>query len=199
MADAVLGTTIAQLDPCPVPCSVLRYGRNVQIDDFKNNNAVINGSPRANFWSALFQSNLNFRFEFDDSLGRHICRNCNPRPGEHALYVPAGPTGSTGEAYALVALLPNLNQNGYVLLIARTNMESTEEAGEFLISPERYLARLRKVGIDPLGPPRYFEILLKVDAMAGTSEHYILRSLPRVFSRTPWHSADPSDVSWRTG
>src|SRR5258708_14410643 len=77
--------------------------------------------------------------------------------------------GGSGEAYAVVAFVPNVNGNGHVLLIAGTTAEGTEAAGEFITDEKRAAAALKAIGIDPAGPPRYFEILLEARTIAGSA------------------------------
>ncbi len=85
--------------------------------------------------------------------------------------------GESGEAYAVVAFVPNVNGEGHVLLIAGTTAEGTEAAGEFITDEARASAALKAIGIDPAGPPRYFEILLEAKAIAGSaSQSTILAS-----------------------
>jgi hypothetical protein len=123
------------------------------------------------FWGELFQDKLNFRIEYDELLAQHICRNRSPRQGEQSVYMLAGTTGATGDAYAVVAFLPNEENAGHILLIAGTNMEATEGAGEFVINPQ-LPESLRSIGINPAGAPRNFEILLRVKAVAGSPHQF---------------------------
>jgi hypothetical protein len=68
----------------------------------------------------------------------------------------------------MVALVPNVNGNGNVLLVGGTTAEGTEAAGEFITDDARTSGALKSIGIDPAGPPRYFEFLLEVKAIAGS-------------------------------
>jgi hypothetical protein len=85
--------------------------------------------------------------------------------------------GDSGKAYALVALVPNVNGNGHALLVGGTTAEGTEAAGDFITDDTRTVAALKSLGIDPAGSPRYFEFLLEVKAIAGSgSQSTILAS-----------------------
>jgi hypothetical protein len=110
---------------------------------------------------------LSFEFDIDDHR-RGLIRNRTPRPGEQAVYSMTTRAGESGEAYAVVAFLPNLTGSGSVLLVAGTTGEGTQAAGEFIADEKQASRTLRGMGIDPAGPPRYFEILLKVQAVAGS-------------------------------
>ena len=147
---------------------ILRSGHGVQLSDFKDHNAILFGSPTSNPWMRLFSEKLNFQFEWDQARRGMIC-NRSPRPGERPIYAMTTDAGETGEAYAVVAFVPNVNGEGYVLMIAGTTAEGTEAAGEFITDEPRAAAALKAIGIDPAGPPRYFEILLAAKAIAGSA------------------------------
>jgi hypothetical protein len=154
----------------------LRSGHGVQLSDLKKHNVILLGSPTSNPWARLFGEKLNFQFEWDQSR-RGEFRNRSPRAGEQAVYAMRSNPGESGEAYAVVAFVPNVNGDGHVLLIAGTTAEGTEAAGEFITDEARASAALRAIGIDPAGPPRYFEILLVAKAIAGSaSQSTILAS-----------------------
>jgi hypothetical protein len=147
---------------------LLRSGHGVQLSDFKNHNVILLGSPSSNPWARLFSETLNFQFDWDQ-VRRGLFRNRSPRAGEQAVYSMKTNAGETGEAYAVVAFVPNVNGEGHVLLIAGTTAEGTEAAGEFITDDTRASAALKAIGIDPAGPPRYFEILLAAKAIAGSA------------------------------
>jgi hypothetical protein len=168
LADAEIATRILRLDSVLLRRGLVRYARYMQLEDFKDGNNVIIGSYRANHWAELYQPDLNFNVEYDQQLATHYCRNRHPGQHEQAVYRPTGPTGTTGEAYAVVALLFNHSGKGHTLLITGTNTESTQAAGDFVTNAERFSAALRAMGIDPKGAPRPFEILLKVSVIAGS-------------------------------
>lgn len=161
---------------------LLRSGHGVQLYDFKNHNVILFGSPASNPWARLISETLNFQFDWDQAR-RGLFRNRSPRAGERAVYSMTTNSGESGEAYAVVAFVPNVNGEGHVLLIAGTTAEGTEAAGEFITDDTRASAALKSIGIDPAGPPRHFEILLEAKAIAGSaSQSTILAS--RVISDT---------------
>jgi len=171
VADAEIAVRVNQINPFPLHRPILRFAREMQVDDFKNSNAIVIDSKRTNPWVELFQSRLNFHLVFDENLRRHVVENQSPKNGEKNLYVPAGTTGTAGEAYAVLALLPNLSSSGYVLIIEGTNMEGTEAAGEFAADSARISKALQGIGLASESQPRAFELFLRVDATGGTSSH----------------------------
>jgi hypothetical protein len=146
----------------------LRYGHGVQLTDFKHHNAILFGSPSGNPWVGLFSDRLNFQYDWDGSR-RGLFRNRSPLPGEQAIYSMTTNSGDVGTAYAVVALVPNVDGDGNVLLVAGTTGEGTEAAGEFITDEARTSAALKAIGINPAGPLRYFEILLEARAIAGSA------------------------------
>lgn len=146
---------------------LLRYSRDMQLSDFKDHNVILLGSPIANPWVNLLGKSLSFEFGIDEKWRGYI-RDTKPRAGERAAYTMTTRSGETGEAYAVVAFLPNVTGSGSVLVVAGTTGEGTQAAGEFISDESRASKALRAMGIDPFGPPRYFEILLKVQAVAGS-------------------------------
>ena len=152
------------------------HGRQIDVDAARNtpmsafqtdDNFILLGSPRSDPWSNLFSNQLDFRFAFDKSSGQEIIQNFRPRPNEAAQYVPTALGGATGQSYAMIALVQNPDQNGLVLLLAGANAEGTEAAGRLITDMPRLTAALQQCGISATGPLRHFELLLKLNTMAG--------------------------------
>ncbi|MCU1327576.1 MAG: hypothetical protein JWN34_2946 [Bryobacterales bacterium] len=147
--------------------------RSLQLIDFKSeDNFLILGSPRSNPWFMLFDDELDFRFEYDRALKQEVIRNINPKPGEAQRYVPTAQGWDTGHAYAVIAFVLNPGQKGRALLVAGSNAEATEAAGKLITNLELMSKDLARHGIDAHGAPQSFEILLRVSAMAGTSNAF---------------------------
>jgi hypothetical protein len=147
----------------------VRAARSIQLTDLQtDDNFILLGSPRSDPWSALFTDELDFRFSFDRTTAQEIVVNAHPHPNESPTYVPTALGWGTGESYAIVALVQNLDQNGQVLLLAGANGEATEAAGKLVTDLPRLAATLQKCGIDSSGPLRHFELLMRVNTMAGS-------------------------------
>jgi hypothetical protein len=175
-AETAIAGRIIQRNSWASQRMLLRSGHGVQLSDFRNHNAILFGSPTSNPWARLFSEKLNFQFEWDQAR-RGLFRNRSPRAGEQSFYSMTTNPGESGRAYATVSFVPNLNGEGHVLLVAGTTAEGTEAAGEFITDEKRAAAALKAIGIDPAGPPRYFEILLEARAIAGSaSQSTILAS-----------------------
>jgi hypothetical protein len=168
--DAALALSVAELASKNGHHIKTHTARSLQLIDFKSeDNFLILGSPRSNPWFALFDDELDFRFEYDSALKQEVIRNANPKAGEAQRYVPTAQGWDTGHAYAVIAFVSNPGQKGRALLVAGSNAEATEAAGKLITNLELMSKELARHGIDPHGAPQSFEILLRVSAMAGTS------------------------------
>jgi hypothetical protein len=143
----------------------LRSGHDVQLEDFKSHNIVLIGSPISNPWAQLYEDKLNFQCDFDNA-GQIVFHNKSPRQNELAHY-PSADDVQRNRTYARIVFLPRSSDAGSTLLIAGTTAQSTQAAGEFLIDQSRLAQTLRSIGVDPAGPPRYFEILIRSNTFVG--------------------------------
>jgi len=137
---------------------------NLQTDD----NFVLLGSPRSNPWTALFSDQMSFRFSYDKASSQEIILNAHPGPREKSQYVPTALGWATGQSYAIIAMVGNPDQDGNVLLLSGANAEGTEAAGKLVTDLPRMTAALKTCGISPGGPVRHFELLLRLNMMAGS-------------------------------
>jgi hypothetical protein len=169
-AHASTAVRIAQLaQSCSVPVSI-SFARDMSLRTFESGeNFVVLGTTRANPWAQLFDSQLNFSIEFSSESDEPQLRNRAPRLGEPSIYVPGpGPSTSVRETYGQIAFLPSFYKGGHLLFLTGTDSASTEAAGEFVTNSERLRDALIKLGGDPFGQPRSFEILLRVRQTLGT-------------------------------
>ena len=126
----------------------------------KQDNLVLIGGRISNPWSGLFESRLNFvEFTKFEGIGTTFVQNRAPAQGEPQIY-----QSTVGVGYCVVAYLPNPGHDGKVLLIEGTSSESTEAAGDFLLSTEQFSAFRNLLGTSPLP---YFEVLLKTSQVRG--------------------------------
>jgi hypothetical protein len=168
VVDTPIAMAVGQLAQATSSKIAVHGARNVQFSDMQTDaNFILLGSPRSNPWSNLYNDRLDFKFEYDPKTGREVIRNVHPRPGELPSYVETAPGWATGQSYAIVAFLKNLDQSGQVLFLAGENAEGTEAAGKLVNDIPRLETTLKKCGIGPSGP-EHFEILLRLDMLAGS-------------------------------
>jgi hypothetical protein len=144
----------------------VRYARDLSIRDFKTGSFVLIGSRRAIPWVQLFEPQLNFIYQEDKLKHQFYFRNVNPKPGEPAAYIPSEKDGIQ-ETFADVAFLPNLQNNGSILILSGITMAASEAAGELVLRGNFAAELTRMLGKDGVRD-KYFEILLKSDTVAGT-------------------------------
>jgi hypothetical protein len=143
--------------------------RGIQLSYLKtDDNFIFLGSPRSDPWSALFDNELDFTFAVDKATKQEIVLNTHPHPDELPTYVPTALGWATGQSFAIIALVQNPDQNGSVLLLAGANGEGTEAAGRLATDPVRLAPILKGCGINPEGPLQDFELLLRLNTMAGS-------------------------------
>jgi hypothetical protein len=160
----------------------VRAARSIQFADLKNDDSfVFLGSPLSDPWSALYNRELDFKFDFDSATRQEIVVNVRPLPLELSRYVPTASGKANGQAFAIMAFIQNLDQNGQVLLLAGTNSDGTEAAGKLAADLPQLSATLQRCGIAASGPIRHFELLMRVSATAGAlnnSEVVACHTLP---------------------
>jgi hypothetical protein len=167
--DPPIAVDIAALGPSLARKLRVDSARNLRLPDLESgDNFVFLGSPRSDPWTALFSDQLDFRFVFNKGAGQEIIHNYRPRAHEMSDYLPTALGGGTGESYAIVALVQNLDQNGPVLLLAGVDAEGTEAAGRFVTDLPRFTRALDQCGETRPGASSHFEFLLRLNTMAGS-------------------------------
>jgi hypothetical protein len=163
---AVRVAQLAQTYSVPVSVS---FARDMSLRTFKGGDSfVVLGTTRANPWVQLFDVQLNFSVEFGKDGAQPALRNRAPKFGEASIYRPGpGPMASIRENYGHIAFLPSLYQGGHILVVSGTSSEATEAAGDFVTNRDRLKEALVRLGADPYGEPRYFEVLLQVRSTSG--------------------------------
>ena len=142
----------------------------IKLADLKtDDNFILLGSPRSNPWFSLFDNQLDFRFVFDGATRQEAVHNQRPRAHEQAMYLPTAMGGGTGDSYAIIALVHNVDQNGQVLLLAGANAEGTQAAANFVTNLPRLSTTLRDCGVHAGNDKtQRFELLLRLSTMAGS-------------------------------
>ncbi|MCX6621033.1 MAG: hypothetical protein NTY38_08110 [Acidobacteria bacterium] len=150
---------------------VIQFARDLRLSDFHlGENLILLGSPSSNPWVELFENQLDFHLHLDDRTRGVTVTVGHPKPGDPALLTSTVSSGRTGEAYATLALVHGLDGRGSVLIAQGTIMEGTDVAGSLAITrPEELAGELRRCGLDPTKATGEFEILLRLDATAGSA------------------------------
>lgn len=168
-ADVVVATTLSDMAESGHGLISVRSARDLRLRDLESGNYVFVGSPSSNPWVLLYQRKLNFREGegvVGDSMKYFV--NEHPLPGEQKTYQGLEFTGSAGEDYATISLLPTASGRGSVLILQGLQQEGTEAAGLFLADKgsRAQLKKALKIQGDPT-QPIYFEVLLRTRAVGG--------------------------------
>jgi hypothetical protein len=162
----------------------LRSAKDMRIRDLDHENYIFIGSPASNPWVSLFQDKLNFR-ESEAVVGKSVKAfvNTKPLPGEQAQYEGLRWTGKEGDDYATVALLPNITQDGSVLILQGLQQEGTEAAGRFMVDAENLQQVQRALGIPISGSLTgnvWFEALIRSRTVSGAPNSTTLVAIRRI-------------------
>jgi hypothetical protein len=139
---------------------VLRHPRHVNAREFNTDNFILLGSRFSVPWVELFEPSLNFVMEVDPQTHRfgHALLNRAPKPGEPEEFVRSTENDVT---YADIAVLPNMERTGTVLILNGIDMVAVEAAGDFAMSGQ--------LSAHLSGSTRPIEMLLRVRSIAGTA------------------------------
>jgi hypothetical protein len=184
IVDLDISSHISQLREVVPERLVVRFARELHIDDLHAANAILIGSNDANPWVAAFEPQLNFQFTPGIEYGGSgAIVNTHPLPLEATSFRSI--TGDpANRSYGVIAYVPNLENTGHVLLIEGVNMAGTQAAGDFLLSPEQMQPMLERA-LDARGNLQSFEILLETTSIgAAASRSRVLSE--RVHAISPY-------------
>ena len=147
---------LSQLDQVVPERMMVRYARDLRMDDLRGGNAILIGSVEANPWIELFQPKMNFRFSINAGSDKTSgIANSHPRVGENAIYGTPGPD----HTYGIIAYVPNLTSTGHVLIVGGLNTAGTEAAATFLLTPSLMMPILQRARASH-GGFQQFELLI---------------------------------------
>jgi hypothetical protein len=168
-ADLVVVSTLMRVSGNARDWLSIRSARELRPRDLEEGSFVFVGSPSSNPWVSYFQDKLNFQ-EREGVVGESLkyFQNAHPKSGEQETYQGLTFTGSSGEDYATISLLPVPNGHGSVLILQGLQQEGTEAAGLFLADAGNRQKLQQALGISGAhGQPIYFEALIRTQAVAG--------------------------------
>jgi hypothetical protein len=152
------------------------------MEDLKDSNAILLGSTYSDPWVELFQKSLNFEFDYEPRPNASFIVNKHPEVGESSVYTNDATTPSH-RTYAVVALVPNLNNTGWVLIVEGLTMAGTQAATDILFSREEMRPVLEKAAVGN-GKLKPFELLIETRSFGSSSpQAKIIAS--RIYSKLP--------------
>jgi hypothetical protein len=143
----------------------VRHPRELSMRDFQQDDAILLGGPWINPWGQLFEDRLNFRLnptKADASMSQ--VENASPAANEPAVFQRHA-DGAFIVGYARIALLPNLAENGRVILVGATDHGAIEAGGQFLVEPGALKDLERRFGVPNAAALPNFELVLEVRAL----------------------------------
>lgn len=141
----------------------VRSAREYSPDLLKTRHVILVGSRKSDPWVDLFTPSLDFRVDYDPDRFLSYVENTHPATGEATRYeAPSDPGSSLG--YSVIAFLPSLSAKSHLLIVAGTDSQATEAAGEFLTSEDSLNALRKRLG----GAFPHFQLLLRTRRFHGT-------------------------------
>jgi hypothetical protein len=147
--------------------TLLRFPRDLRLDDLKNASAILIGSVGSNPWASITDGSTNFRIVYREGMQGATIVNMKPQQGEAVSYVSHW-NDPAHDTYALIAFMPNLDSNGRLLLLQGLDVAGTQAASEALFHPAA-IAPILKQATRPDGSLRFFEILLRSTSIDSNS------------------------------
>src|SRR3984885_2666189 len=145
----------------------VRFARELHMEDLKDANVILLGSSFSNPWAELFEKNLNFQFLYQPHPNVSMIVNKRPQAGELLAYQNDA-TGPSHRTYAVIALVPNLNNTGWVLLAEGLTMAGTEAAVDTLFNRDAMRPLLSQFA-NADGSLNPFEILIETRSFGSDS------------------------------
>src|SRR5579872_6438241 len=128
VASTVAGAHLLELGKRLGGNPVLRHPRHVNVREFKTDNFILLGCRLSVPWVELFEAELNFAIKQQQGATHPYLQNRAPRPGEAAVY---DRSATEDETYVDVAVLPNMEKSGTVLVLNSIDMAGIEGAVQF--------------------------------------------------------------------
>jgi hypothetical protein len=147
---------------------LIRYARDLRMDDLRSSNAILLGSIDANPWAELFQEQINFRFSYDPKIDASpVIINQHPLAGEQRIYANDR-VGAQHNTFGTISYQPNLDGTGHVLLIGGETMAGTQAAANFVLD-SALMQPILEHARSSNGTIRPFEILVETNAIAASA------------------------------
>jgi hypothetical protein len=167
IVDLDIVTKLYQLPGVPLNRIQVRYARDVHPNDLKGGPVILLGAQEGTPWVELFEEHMNFVFLHDHAKHSFVVLNRSPRDGEMARY-ESDHRDPQHTVYGLIALQPNLEGSGQILILEGTSMAGTESAADFVFDDARLLPFLDRIKMRNGALP-YFELLLQSNSMNGSA------------------------------
>jgi hypothetical protein len=160
-------TKLYQIPGVSLGRTQVRYARDLRPNDLKGGPVILLGAQEGTPWVELFEHQMNFVLLHGHQRRSFVVINRSPH-GSELSRSAADVVDPQQKVYGLVALRPNLEGFGYVLILEGTSMAGTESATDFVFDDTRLLPFLEQIK-SPNGDLPYFELLLQSNSMNGSA------------------------------
>ncbi|HEY6337494.1 MAG TPA: hypothetical protein VIW68_03285 [Candidatus Sulfotelmatobacter sp.] len=149
---------------------LVKRGSLFSLDDARNNDLIFVGSPAENLTLLDLPGSEEFVFKRMKSSahkGDLAIVNAHAQAGEAEIFYPSDPSQPLVEDYAIVALVPGLNPDRHVLILAGTTTIGTQAAAEYVCAKDSVEELLHGLALPAGATPKPFEALLRVKITRG--------------------------------
>jgi hypothetical protein len=165
IADLAISSRLARLPEVVPDRFLMRYARDLRMDDLRNGNAILLGAIHTDPWVTLLQRGLNFQFVCEKHVNACHIVNLHPAQGERQTYASPA-TDPSQQTFAVIAFLPNLSRTGHLLLIGGLNMAGTQAAADMLLDAKNIQPILQRARL-PDGSLEPFELLVETSSLGA--------------------------------
>jgi hypothetical protein len=165
IADLAISSRLARLPEVVPDRFLMRYARDLRMDDLRNGNAILLGAIHTDPWVTLLQRGLNFQFVCEKHVNACHIVNLHPAAGERQTYASPA-TDPSQQTFAVIAFLPNLSRTGHLLLIGGLNMAGTQAAADMLLDAKSIQPILQRARL-PDGSLEPFELLVETSSLGA--------------------------------
>jgi hypothetical protein len=148
----------------------VKRGALFSLDDAKNNDLIFVGSPSENLTLLDVPGTREFVFRRVDSgprKGDLGVFNVHPQSGESTMYFATPANQATTEDYAVIGLLPGLDPERSILILAGNSTFGTQAAVEYVCREDSLAELLQRLGVSKPGDLKPFEALLRIKVAHG--------------------------------
>jgi hypothetical protein len=163
IADVNIIAKLSRLPEVVPDRSVIRFARDLRLEDLQEGNAILLGAIHTDPWVDLLQKQLNFQFVCESHINHCSIVNSHPANDENPVYENESqkPSHTT---YGVVAFIPNLSQSGKILLIEGLNMAATQAAADTLLDEAKMRPILQRATL-PNRTVIPFELLIETTSV----------------------------------
>jgi hypothetical protein len=148
----------------------VKRGALFSLDDAKNNDLIFVGSPSENLSLLDMPGTREFIFRRVDSgprKGDLGVVNVHPQPGEPGIFLATPANQPTTEDFAVIGLLPGLDPERSILILAGNSTFGTQAAVEYVCRQDSLAELLHRLGVSKPEDLKPFEALVRVKVAHG--------------------------------